>query len=118
MYKQQIKIPRWVNWKTGLLLVLFLPIALLAGFLYRINMKVNWMKAHLASYQKTFLLPDNFNIKWAYALTAILGMLLLMIFYFLLSEMNKRRKINNEMARLKEYYWTAMNTISEGLITT
>jgi len=118
MYKQQIEIPIWVNWKTGLLLVLFLPIVLLAVSLYRINEKINWVKAHFASYQKTFLLPDNFNIEWAYALTAILVILILMIFYFLLSEMNKHRKINNEMATLKEYYRTAMNTISEGLITT
>ena len=118
MCKQQIKIPVWANWKTGLLLVLFLPIVLLTVSLYRINRKINWMKARFAPYQKTFLLADNFNIEWAFALTAILVILTLVIFYFLLSETNKRRKTNNEMATIKESYWIAMNTVSEGLTTT
>ena len=111
MYKQQRKKPTLVNRQNGLLLVLFLASALFAISLYQISNRSNWITSRFASYQGAFLLPGNINIEGAYILTAIEFILLLVTFYFLLHEINKRKKINSELMMLTEHYCTVIGYI-------
>src|SRR5258708_5586898 len=84
MYKQQMKKNTWGSRQAGLLLVLFLATVLFAISTYQISDRYNWSTARFASYQGgAHLLPRYFNIEWAYIITAIEFILLLIIFYFL-----------------------------------
>ena len=67
---------------------------------------------------RILLLPGDPHIKLAYSMAAILLLLVLIIAYLLILDVRKRKKINSELLTLKGYYCIAMNTISEGLITT
>jgi two-component system sensor histidine kinase UhpB len=118
MYKQLKKIPTLVNRKNGLLLVLFVLIAFLAFFLCFHSSIPGVLTAEVESFIKTMLLPGDQRVKRAYSIAAISFLMFFIIAYLLVLNITRRKKINNELVMLKEYYCIAMNTISEGLITT
>ncbi len=58
----------------------------------------------------------NNNLAYAGILAAIL--LIVVVIYFLIKEINKANKISIELARSKEHFSVTLNSINEGLITT
>ena len=92
-----------------MLLVLFLATTLFAISTYQISDRYSWLKRRFVRpAERSLLLPGGLNIGWSYLITALEFILLLAVIYFLLREINKRKKINNELEMLTEHYCTVL----------
>ncbi len=91
----------------------------LSDSITKINNRINSnILSALKKSQTGFLKISSRNNKLAYIGIAASMLLIVMVFYFLILEIRRKKRISDELRMSKEHFKVTLNSLGEGLITT